>query len=173
MRWSSAFIRWRHSLGAKITMKWLTKILKLIGGLLLFVVSVVIGMMMVMLWDANQLERELQQLAASLKLTGSAFVIPLPANRIIMLTARNTDSDLTCASIRIKQGVVRSAQIGDKKPSLVFQDGIDLTHAAETLIPCNQWRIALMANWSFLKGEITINYAGAAITEIGVPLIWD
>lgn len=123
-----------------------------------------------MMWDAHQLKRELQQLTTSIQ---SPFTIPLPADRIIILTASKRDAHLTCATIRIKQGVVRFAQIGGINQSLIFNQGIDLKPVAEMLAPCDQWRIALMANWSFLKGEMTINYAETAVTGIGMPRLWD
>jgi hypothetical protein len=154
-------------------MTWRMTVLKWSGGILLFFVLWMSGMAILMFWDGYQLERELQRLAASFTANGSPFTIPLPADRIVLLTSHKTNSNVICAVINIKQGVVRSAQIGGIKQAVVFHQGVDLNQAAETLTACDQWRITLMANWSFLKGEITINYAGTQITEIGVPRLWD
>jgi|GEM_PF-4356594 len=118
-------------------------------------------------WDARQLEKAVEQVAASFTLGGSPFIIPLPADRIAMVSVSNRDSRRTCADLVVHNGVVRSARIAGQAVPMAFDGGIDLTAQAEALQPCDRIDIALMANWGYLKGGFRLEYAGSRVTQIG------
>ena len=151
-------------------MRILIKLLKWISLLLGLTLLVLMGLM---LWDARQLERAVEQVAASFAIGGSPFIIPLQADRIAMVSVSKRDSRQTCADLTIRNGVVRSARIAGQAVSIDFNQGIDLTAQAEALQPCDRIDIALMANWSYLKGGFTLEYAGSRVTQIGEPRLWD
>lgn len=151
-------------------MRILIKLLKWIGLLLGLPLLVLVGLM---LWEARQLERGVEQVAASFTLGGSPFILLLPADRIAMVSISNRDSRQTCADLAIRNGVVRSAQIAGQAVPVAFDRGLDLTAQTEALQPCDRIDIALMANWSYLKGGFTLEYAESRVTHIGEPHLWD
>lgn len=126
-----------------------------------------------MAWDTRQLEADIEQVAASFTVGGSPFVMPLPADRIVMVSVAHTDSPTICARIAIRQGVVRAAEIGGQAVPLAFVQGIDLTPYAASLHACNRVSITLMATMSFFKGGFAMRYDGSQITDIDPPRLWD
>lgn len=151
-------------------MKILTQLLKWIGLLLGLPLLVLMGLMV---WDARQLERAVEQVAASFTLGESPFIISLPADRIAMVSIARLDPSQTCANLAVRNGVVRSARIAGQVVPIDFDRGIDLTPQAGALESCDRIDIALMANWSYLKGGFTLEYAGSRVTQIGEPRLWD
>ena len=151
-------------------MRILIKLLKWISLLLGLPLLVLMGLMV---WDARQLERAVEQVAASFAIGGSPFIIPLPADRIAMVSVSKRDSRQTCAALAIRNGVVRSAQIAGQTVPVAFDQGLDLTAQSEAFQPCDRIDIALMANWGYLKGGFTLEYAGSRVTQIGEPRLWD
>ena len=151
-------------------MRLLTRLLKWVGLLLGLPLLVLGGLTF---WDTRQLERAVEQVAASFTLGGSPFILPLPADRIAMVSISKRDSRQTCANLAIRNGVVRSAQIAGQAVPVAFDRGLDLTAQIEALQPCERIDIALMANWGYLKGGFTLEYAGSRVTHIGEPRLWD
>ena len=150
-------------------MRILARLLKWIG--LLVLPLLVFGGLM--LWDTRQLENAVEQVAASFTIGGSPFSLPLPADRIAMVSVSNRDSRQTCADLAIRHGVVRSARIAGQDVPINFDQGIDLTVWAEALQACDRIDIALMANWGYLKGGFTLEYAGSRVTYIEATRLWD
>ena len=151
-------------------MRILTTFLKWLG--LLFGLPLLVLWVM-MAWDTRQLDAAVEQVAASFTVGGSPFVIPLPADRIVMVSVAPTDSAAICARIAIRQGVVRAAEIGGQTVPLAFAQGIDLTPYAASLQACNQVSITLMATMSFFKESFTMVYDGSRLTRIDAPRLWD
>ena len=130
-------------------MKWI--------GLLLVLPLLVFGGLT--LWDARPLENAVEQVATSFVIGGSPFILPLPADRIAMVSVSKQDFRKICADLAIKNDMVRSARTAGQVVPVAFDRGIDLTAQAEVLQPCAGIDIALMANRGYLKGGFTLEYA--------------
>lgn len=152
------------------TMNVLRQVLKWLSAVVVLPVMV---MTVLMLWDNWQLQRELKQVAASFIVGGSPFFIALPEQRFSVVTVENRTTALNCATLVIKNGIVRSARIHNKPVAIDFQRGIDLRDVAAVLSSCDTLRIVLLAHQSFLKGELMVTYSQSAITSIATPRIWD
>ena len=90
-----------------------------------------------------------------------------------MVSVSKRDSRQTCANLAVRNGVVRSARIAGQTVPVAFDQGLDLTAQSEAFQPCDRIDIALMANWGYLKGGFTLEYAESRVTQIGEPRLWD
>jgi hypothetical protein len=151
-------------------MRLIARLLKWVGLLLLLPLLAVWALMA---WDTWHLDRDIRQVAASFVRGGSPFVIPLPTNRVAMVSVMTSDANQVCGSFAIKQGVVRSARIDGQIVPLTFDRGIDLSPYAASLQACNQISVTLMATMSFFKASFAMVYDGLRITDIDAPQRWD
>jgi hypothetical protein len=150
-------------------MKILRGLLKAVG----IIALVLLGMSGWMAWDGYQLRRDMEQVIQALAVGGSPFAISLPQDRLSLVSVRKAPGVEECGSVQARKGVVRSASVSGKPILIRFDHGIDLRPYAASLSECAIMRITLLANASYLKASVAVEYADAKITGIGSPVFSD